>query len=75
MKTMTHPNAKAMLITCDESNILNEADVILGEVQNAFGGETTIMSLETGEVITPGDLARARAILSFVATYRTVEVF
>lgn len=75
MKTMTHPNAKAMLIDAEETAILRTADEILGEVQNAFGSETTIMSLETGEVITPGDLARARAILSFVATYRTVEVF
>ena len=42
--------------------------------QGKYHGEKAIMSLETGEVITPGELARARAILNFVSTYRMVEI-
>lgn len=74
MRTMREPNAQAMLVEIEEAEALQTADQILHEVQLAFGGDNTIMSLETGEVISPGELARARAILSFVATYRVVEV-
>ena len=74
MKTMELSRVKAIMIDSEEFDILNEAEKILREVQEAFGNETTIMSLETGEVIQPRELARARAILNFVATYRTVEV-
>lgn len=74
MKTMSHPNAKAMMISQEEYNALMAAQAVLNDVQYAFGGENTLMSLETGEVITPGELARAMSILEFVATHRMIEV-
>ena len=74
MKTMNYSNVKAMLVQPEECEALKTASQTLFDVQIALGGENTIMSLETGEVICPGDLARARAILDFVATYRMVEV-
>ena len=74
MKTRNYTNVKAMLVSLEEANALATASQTLLDVQMSLGGDNTIMSLETGEVITPGELARARAILEFVATYRMVEV-
>ena len=74
MKIKSYGKAKAMVVTLEEAVALQKADQVLGEVQSSLGGENTIMSLETGEVITPGELARARAILNFVSTYRMVEI-
>lgn len=74
MKTMSHPNAKAIVISQEEFDALMAASEILKEVQFAYGGENTLMSLETGEVICPGELARAMSILEFVATHRMIEV-
>lgn len=74
MKTRNYTNVKAMLVPLEEANALATANQTLLDVQMSLGGDNTIMSLETGEVITPGELARARAILEFVATYRMVEV-
>ena len=74
MKTMNYPNAKALLVRPDEHEALKKAEEVLRDMQFALGGENTIMALETGEVITPGELARARSILDFVANYRMVEV-
>ena len=74
MKTRNYTNVKAMLVSLEEANALATANQTLLDVQMSLGGDNTIMSLETGEVITPGELARARAILEFVATYRMVEV-
>ena len=74
MKTMNYTNVKAMLVQPDEVNALNTASQTLLDVMTTLGGENTIMSLETGEVITPGELARARGVLEFIATYRMVEI-
>ena len=74
MKVMKEPKAKAMLVSLEEVNALKKAEEVLRDVQLSFGGETTIMLLETGEVITPGELGRARSILDCIATYRVVEV-
>ena len=74
MKTMSHPNAKAIMISQEEFDALMAANEVLKEVQFAYGGENTLMSLETGEVICPGELARAMAILEVVATHRMIEV-
>lgn len=74
MKTMNYTNVKAMIIQPHEADALEQAELTLCDVQSAFGGKNTIMSLETGEVITPGELARARAILDFVRNYRMVEI-
>lgn len=74
MKSMKEPNARAMLIDPVEYEALTKAEEVLRDVQFAYGGETTIISLETGEAITPGELARARAILDFIANHRMVEV-
>lgn len=74
MKTMNYSNVKAMLVQPDEITALEKAEQTLRDVQFSLGGENTIMSLETGEVITPGELARARSILDFIRTYRMVEI-
>lgn len=74
MKTMNYTNVKAMLVNTEECNALEKAEQTLRDVQFALGGDNTIMSCETGEVITAGELARARAVLDFVRTYRMVEV-
>lgn len=74
MRTMSHPNAKAIILNPEEYEILRKASEILADVQCNFGGANTILSLETGEVIAPGELARAGGILNFIATYRMVEI-
>ena len=74
MKTMNYTNVKAMLVQPDEVNALEKAEQTLRDVQFALGGENTIMALETGEVITPGELGRARAILDFIRNYRMVAI-
>lgn len=71
---MNYTNIKAISIQPNEADALEKAKETLRDVQFALGGENTIMSLETGEVITPGELARARAILDFVRNYRVVEI-
>jgi hypothetical protein len=71
---MNYTNVKAMLIQPDEAAALEKAEQTLRDVQFALGGENTIMALETGEVITPGELARVRAILDFIRNYRMVEI-
>ena len=74
MTTMNYTNVKGMVFTPAEHNILEQAEIILRDVQFRLGGDNTIMSLETGECIVPGDLATARGVLSFVSTYRMVEI-
>ena len=74
MRTMREPRAVAMMLDGEEIAVLRKADDILKEVQMKLGGDNTIMSLETGECIVPGDLANARGVLSFVSTYRVVEI-
>ena len=74
MKTMNYSNVKAMVLQPEEIAALEKAEQVLREVQFRLGGDNLVMSLETGECIVPGDLANARGALSFVATYRMVEI-
>lgn len=74
MKAMNYTNVKAMLVQPDEVNALKKAEQTLRDVQFALGDDNTIMALETGEVITPGELGRARAILDFIRNYRMVAI-
>ena len=74
MTTMNEPTAKAMIITLEEVAVLSEAERVLQEIQMAFGTSNTLQALETGEIITGEEIARARAILDFVAHYRMVKV-
>lgn len=74
MKTMNYTNVKAMLVQPDEINALEKAEQTLRDVQFTLGDDNTIMALETGEVITPGEIARARSVLNFIRTYRMVQV-
>ena len=74
MKVMNYTNVKAMVVPPNELHALNTASQTLLDVMTTLGGENTIMSLETGEVITPGELARARGVLEFIATYRMVKI-
>jgi hypothetical protein len=74
MKAMNYSNVKAMMFQAEEIAILEKAELILREVQFRLGGDNTIMSLETGECIVPGDLATARGVLDFIRNYRMVEI-
>ena len=74
MRTMNYSNVKGIVLTIEEYKALEAAELVLREVQFRLGGDNTIMSLETGECIVPGDLATARGVLDFVRNYRMVEV-
>lgn len=74
MTTYNEPTAVAMAIELEEANALQTAEETLRQIQFTFGTNNTLQSLETGEVITGEEIARARAILDFVAHYRMVKV-
>lgn len=74
MTTMNEPTAKAMIVEMEEVQTLAEAERVLQEVQMTFGTSNTLQALETGEIITGEEIARARAILDFIANYRMVKV-
>ena len=74
MRTMNYTNVKAIVLEPEEYKALIKAEEILRDVQFRLGGDNVIMSLETGECIVPGDLANARGVLTFVHSYRMVEV-
>lgn len=74
MRTMNYSNVKGIVLTIEEYKALEAAEMVLRDVQFRLGGDNTIMSLETGECIVPGDLATARGVLDFVRNYRMVEV-
>ena len=57
-----------------EYEALTSAEEILQTIQFAFGIESTLMSAETGEIITGEEIARARAILDFIAKVRVIEI-
>ena len=74
MTTYNEPSAVAMAIEIDEANALQTAEETLRQVQFTFGTNNTLQALETGEIITGEEIARARAILDFVGKYRMVKV-
>ena len=74
MTTFAEPKAVAMAVEFEEANALQTAEEVLREVQFTFGTNNTLQALETGEIITGEEIARARAILDFVARYRMVKV-
>ena len=74
MTTYNEPSAVAMAIEIEEANALQTAEETLRQVQFTFGTNNTLQALETGEIITGEEIARARAILDFVARYRMVKV-
>ena len=74
MTTYNEPSAVAMAIEIEEANALQTAEETLRQIQFTFGTNNTIEALETGEIITGEEIARARAILDFVARYRMVKV-
>lgn len=74
MTTYKEPTAVAMAIEIEETNALQTAEEVLREVQFTFGTNNTLQALETGEIITGEEIARARAILDFVGKYRMVKV-
>lgn len=75
MTLMKVPEARAMIVEFEEVEALKNAERVLGEVQASFGTECTIQALETGEIITGEEIARARAILDFIANYRMVQPY
>lgn len=74
MRTMNYTNVKGIVLDAEEYQALQKAVQVLRDVQFRLGGDNVVMSLETGECILPGDLATARGVLNFVATYRMVEI-
>ena len=74
MTTYKEPTAVAMAIEIEETNALQTAEEVLREVQFTFGTNNTLQALETGEIITGEEIARARAILDFIGKYRMVKV-
>lgn len=74
MRTMNYTNVKGIVLEIEEYKALQKAEQILRDVQFRLGGDNVIMSLENGECIVPGDLATARGVLTFVASYRMVEI-
>ena len=74
MTTMNEPTAKALIITLEEVASLSEAERVLQEVQMTFGTQSTLQSLETGEIITGEEIARARSILDFIMGDRMVKI-
>lgn len=74
MTTYNEPTAVAMAIEFEEVAALQAAEETLRQVQFTFGTNNTLQALETGEIITGEEIARARAILDFVAKYRMVKV-
>lgn len=73
MTTMNEPTAKALIVALEEVDALREAERVLQEVQMTFGTKNTIQALETGEIITGEEIARARSILDFITNYRMVK--
>ena len=57
-------------LTCEEMEILAQADEILHRLQNDLGNHLDMMSIETGEVISTDELPRVRGILSALSDYR-----
>lgn len=74
IKSLPNTNIKSMQVTYNEAESLSKAHLVLTQFQMAVGGENVVMSVDTGEIITPGDVARARAILDFVESYHLIEV-
>ena len=74
MTTYNEPTAVAIAIEIEEANALQTAEETLRQVQFTFGTNNTLQALETGEIITGEEIARARAVLDFVAKYRMVKV-
>ena len=74
MTTFAEPKAVAMAIEIEEASALQTAEEVLREVQMTFGFNNTLQAMETGEIITGEEIARARAILDFIGKYRMVKV-
>mgnify|MGYP007119921707 CR=1 FL=1 len=74
MTTFAEPKAVAMAVEFEEASALQTAEEVLREVQMTFGTNNTLQALETGEIITGEEIARARAILDFIGKYRMVKV-
>ena len=61
-------------LTCEEMEILTQADEILHRLQNDLGNQLDMTSLETGEVISTNELSRVRGILGGIANYRAWQL-
>lgn len=61
-------------LTCEEMEILAEADRILCGLQFDLGSKLDMKSLETGEVISTCELSRVRGILEALSTQRGWEL-
>ena len=57
-------------LTCEEMEILAQADEILHRLQIDLGNQLDMMSIETGEVISTNELPRVRGVLGALSEYR-----
>lgn len=57
-------------LTCEEMEILAQADEILHRLQIDLGNQLDMMSIETGEVISTNELPRVRGVLGALGAYR-----
>ena len=67
-------NAIDTNLTCEEMEILAEADRILCGLQFDLGNKLDMKSLETGEVISNCEFSRVRGILDALSTQRGWEL-
>ena len=61
-------------LTCEEMEILAQADEILHRLQNDLGNKLEMMSLETGEIIATEEFCRVRGIIGGLATHRVWQL-
>jgi hypothetical protein len=61
-------------LTIEERNTLEKANEILRELQSQLGDKMNMMAVESGEIISTNEFARARGILGGLAEYRTWQL-
>lgn len=67
-------NAIDTNLTCEEMEILAQADRIIYGLQFDLGNKLEMQSLETGEIITTEEFSRVRGILGALSEYRAWEL-
>ena len=67
-------NAIDTNLTCEEMEILAQADRIICGLQFDLGSKLEMQSLETGEIIATEEFSRVRGILGALSEYRAWEL-
>ena len=61
-------------LTCEEMEVLAQADEILHRLQIDLGNKLEMMSLETGEIIATEEFGRVRGVLGALSEHRAWEL-